>query len=486
MADVNWSDPYGDVAQYGVPAVEASVPSEPVATWGESSVAPDVPVPAFQFESVPRPYRAKAAFKIAQQTQQGEADDADAAIQAKYLQKLQDDLMATRQGRDALRAKLGELAPRMPQTQAAPNLGESLAALLTGLAGHQWNQAAGVAASQAQARQQRDYQQSIQDWRQSQNLGSMDYRDALAKEKYLQGLIDEAVSSDAEQQNRLELLKQQGQQAKDLEQVRQQGRFQLADMKSPDAMAQRLVESGFDPQTAWDVALSAQKLALERAKAIPVQLDQGQQKIDETNRRNKAVEGIQKRGLDIREYAAKTSHEDRVRAANQRYELGRLHETGLTQRGYQNHLDRVSKAIVGGVALSPEDAKALRKTYDQLNGQYKKAQRDVDAAYSTLEDFTAMGADPKQIDAQKIAYVKAKNVRDAIGSDLDAASDAIGKQGPTAQANNAMAEIMGEINLGGIIGWGKKQVPAAKPKSKPSQKGGTANTKYGKAKFILK
>jgi len=420
--------------------VQPLIPHDPLtpdATMPESmSVGYESPVvkPVLPFENLPRQYRAKAIITKAQQEQEGEAADADAYMNAKYLADLQKQLEQTREGRIALRNALSTPAPQMPQTNTPVNTGEAVAGLLGGLIGHQWPQSMNTVQGMANQRGQRDYAQQMQGYSQQQGLVGMDYKQSLATEKDLQDAIDYANAMEADQAFKGQQSKLDRASREKIAATGAQGRIDVAALKTPQGIYDQLA-----PLIGHDAALRLATSQLEKdlqaanlsgAKAadVPQARASVNAKIAEEARNHRAIEGIQTRGMDIRQIAEQHSHEDRQKALDARWKMFNIGQAGINQRAYANLASRMAIAKAGG-KLTDADMKQAQQTYGKLKTGYDTAKRKEQAATQTYQQLTQMGGDvdPKTLKKAHLDMIEASNQRAAFETDLNAAEDALGK-----------------------------------------------------------
>ena len=394
----------------------------------EMSVQPQ-PVfapPKFQFEGLPRKYRAKAVYEIARQRQESADMDADTVIQGTYLEDLRKELSQTRAGREALRRQMEAQTPRMPDAVPQTSLGESLAALLTGLGTGRWNDAAGTAMGSAQAREQRRYAQESQDWQQGQRLAEMDYGAAAEEEDALRRLIQQYQI--LQEKTRIDRSQAETEQRYRLEQIAAQneGRVQLADLKTPEGVYRQLAPLvGHDE--ALKLATASMSLSAAKAEDVPLNRETQNAKAAEDARRNRAKEKLEARSLDIRDYAAKTSHADRQAAVAARLRMFYDGESNDFKKMYANHANRLALKAMGGT-IGSADAAAMDKTLAKLKESYRKADVEYQAKQARVSALESISDDPANdpdVRKARLNAVEAMAVRDAIGSDVSQTEDAL-------------------------------------------------------------
>lgn len=448
---------------------------------------PAIAPPRFQFEGLPRKYRAKAAYEIARLKQESADRDADSVIQGTYLQDLRAELSQTEQGREALRRQMEAQAPRMPNAMPTVNAGEGLAALLAGLLGGDWNQASRNALAQAGSREGRAYDQEAADFERSQKLLGLDYGEAADKEDQLRRLIQqfqlaqEGARSDAEQAKI-----EHGYKLEEIE-AQNKARIDLADMKTPEGVYRQLLPLvGRDE--ALRLATGTLNLAAAKAEDVPENRATQNRRVEESARANKAKEKIAAANLDLRKLSIELPHKDRQAALEARIAMFHEGQDNQFKRQYMGHMFSLSK-IAAGKSVTDAESKSMGKMYEKLKSSLKTAEINANAARRTV--FVLEGSldpdDPKLAKARMDA-IDAETKKDAIESELLATEDALRgiEREVTVDYSNVLAPKVGNRpvqrmqggfaplrpDVSGLPGISPEAKAKAKPKGNPLVLGG--------------
>lgn len=450
----------------------------------EMSVQPQ-PVfapPKFQFEGLPRKYRAKAVYEIARQRQESADMDADTVIQGTYLEDLRKELSQTRAGREALRRQMEAKAPRMPDAVPQTSLGESLAALLTGLGTGRWNDAAGTAMGSAQAREQRRYAQESQDWQQGQRLAEMDYGAAAEEEDALRRLIQQYQT--LQEKARIDRSQAETEQRYRLEQIAAQneGRVQLADLKTPEGVYRQLAPLvGHDE--ALKLATASMSLSAAKAEDVPLNRETQNRRVDESVRTNKAREMISQKNLDLRKLSIGLTHQDREAALNARIAMFHEGQDNMFARQYKGHMYSLSR-LAAGQKLKDAEYGSMSKMRGKLETDLAKAEREYDVSQRTLSALKGLPSSPesaKALEKAAMDALEAEAKRDAIQSEIDATDAALTGWDVKADYSNILAPKIGAKPRASapapLAGNGYAPMPVAVPQGTPTVKPETPASK---------